>query len=95
LKEAAAGTENEIYNKITKSTVTRDLREDSLIKWQSEWDNTTKVYITKGFLRVIRNKLQMKIKIIPIFTTMVTGHGNLKSYLQRFKIIESPACPCG
>jgi hypothetical protein len=37
----------------------------------------------------------MKIKITPIFTTMITGHGNLKSYLHRFKIIESPACLCG
>jgi hypothetical protein len=33
----------------------------------------------------------MKVKITPIFTT---GHGNFKSYLHRFKIIESPACPC-
>jgi hypothetical protein len=23
------------------------------------------------------------------------GHGNLKSYLHRFKIIEAPNCPCG
>jgi hypothetical protein len=34
----------------------------------------------------------MKIKITPIFTT---EHGNLKSYLHRFQIIESPTCPCG
>ena len=26
---------------------------------------------------------------------MTTGHGNLKSYLHKFKIIESPTCPCG
>jgi hypothetical protein len=26
---------------------------------------------------------------------MVTGHGNIKSYLYRFKIIEAPTCPCG
>jgi hypothetical protein len=64
-------------------------------KWQSEWDNTTKGQITKDFFPVIRVRLQMKIKITPIFTTMITGHGNLKSYLHRFKIIESPACPCG
>jgi len=37
----------------------------------------------------------MKIKVTPIFTTMTTGHGNIKSYLHRFKIIESPTCPCG
>jgi len=26
---------------------------------------------------------------------MVTGHGNIKSYLHRFKIIATPNCPCG
>jgi hypothetical protein len=26
---------------------------------------------------------------------MVTGHGNIRSYLHRFKIIETPLCPCG
>jgi hypothetical protein len=26
---------------------------------------------------------------------MITGHGNLKSYLHKFQIIESPTCPCG
>jgi hypothetical protein len=26
---------------------------------------------------------------------MVTGHGNIKSYLHRFKIIDAPGCPCG
>jgi hypothetical protein len=40
-KEVAAGTKNETYKKILKSTVIRELGEDSLIKWQSEWDKTT------------------------------------------------------
>jgi hypothetical protein len=26
---------------------------------------------------------------------MITGHGKLKSYLHKFKTIESPTCPCG
>jgi hypothetical protein len=26
---------------------------------------------------------------------MVTGHGNIKSYLYRFQIIDAPNCPCG
>jgi len=36
----------------------------------------------------------MKINITQNFTTMVTGHGNIRSYLLRFKIIETPMCPC-
>jgi hypothetical protein len=70
--------------------VTKELREGSLIKWQSDWDNTTKGQI-KDFFPIIRDRLQMKIKITPIFTTMITGHGNLKSYLHRFKINQSLA----
>ena len=27
-------------------------------------------------------------------TTIVTDHGNIKSYLHRFRIIEAPDCPC-
>ena len=26
---------------------------------------------------------------------MVTGHGKINSYLHRFKISETPLCPCG
>ena len=26
---------------------------------------------------------------------MITGHGDIKVYLYRFKIIEAPNCPCG
>jgi hypothetical protein len=29
------------------------------------------------------------------FTTLVTGHGNMKFYLHRFKIIDTPYCQCG
>ena len=25
---------------------------------------------------------------------MVTGHGNIRSHLHRFKITETPTCPC-
>jgi len=94
-KEVASSTENESYKKIPKSTVIRELNEGSLIKWQREWDKTTKGQITKYFFPVMQDRLKMKIKVTPIFTTMTTGHGNIKSYLHRFKIIESPTCPCG
>jgi hypothetical protein len=32
---------------------------------------------------------------IPNFTALVTGHGKTRAYLHRFKLIESPTCPCG
>jgi hypothetical protein len=36
----------------------------------------------------------MNINITQNFTTMVTGHGHMRSYLHHFKIIETPVCPC-
>ena len=37
----------------------------------------------------------MKINVTHNFTSMVKGHCNIRSYLHRFKIIETPPCPCG
>jgi len=37
----------------------------------------------------------MKINLTQHLTNLVTGHGNIKSYLHRFRIIEAPDCPCG
>jgi hypothetical protein len=37
----------------------------------------------------------MKINITHNFTTMVTGHGNIRSYLHRFRILDTPNCLCG
>jgi hypothetical protein len=37
----------------------------------------------------------MKINTTNNFTTMVTGHGNIRSYLHRFKILDTPNCLCG
>jgi hypothetical protein len=64
-------------------------------KWQREWEQTTKGAITKECFPVFAERLKMKINITQNFTTMVTGHGNVRSYLHRFKIIETPVCPRG
>jgi hypothetical protein len=36
----------------------------------------------------------MKVTLTPNFTAMVKAHGETRSYLHRFKVIESPVCPC-
>ena len=38
--------------------------------------------------------LKLKINVTPNFTTMVTGHGNIKSYLFKHKIKDIPTCFC-
>ena len=85
----------ECYKKVPKSVVLSELGGIRVEKWQREWDQTTKGAITKEYFSVVAEKLQMKINITQNFTTMVTGHGNIRSYLHRFKIIETPICSCG
>jgi hypothetical protein len=67
----------------------------SVKKWQREWDQTAKGAITKEYFPVVAERLIMKINITQNFTTMVPGRGNVRSYLHRFKTIETPICPCG
>ena len=94
-KEAAINSDiNECYTRIPKSTARRELRDYSATKWQSEWDITTKGAITKTFFPKITDRLKLKINVTPNFTTMVTGHGNIKSYLFKYKIKDSPTCSC-
>jgi hypothetical protein len=49
---------------------------------------------TKQFFPNIKDRLKLRIKITPNFTAIVTAHGKTKAYLHRFKIIDSPECPC-
>ena len=72
----------------------RELSDYSVTKWQSEWDYTTKGAITKTFFPKIADRLKFKINVTPNFTTMVTGHSNIKSYLYKYKIMDSPMCSC-
>jgi len=49
---------------------------------------------TKEFFPKIKDRLKTKFTLTPNFTAMVTARGKTRSYLHRFKIIESPVCPC-
>ena len=63
--------------------------------WQSEWDTTNKGSVTKEYFPKVADRLHTKINLTQNFTKIVTGHGNIKSYLHRFNIIGAPYCPCG
>ncbi|KAJ4426793.1 hypothetical protein ANN_26592 [Periplaneta americana] len=94
-KEAARSEDiPESYSKTPKSAVKGEIHTLSLVKWQNEWDNTAKGQITKSFFPNINDRLKLKLNITPNFTTIITGHGNIKSYLHKYKIIDSPLCPC-
>jgi len=50
---------------------------------------------THEYFSVVADTLNMRINITYNFTSMVTRHGNIRSYLHQFKIIGTPTCPCG
>ena len=94
-KEAATSKGiNECYKRIPKSTVMSELGDHSLTKWQSEREQSTKAAITKSFFPTIVDRLKLKINATPNFTTMVRGHDNIKLYLRKYKILDSPMCSC-
>jgi hypothetical protein len=75
--------------------VISELGGKSIEKWQREWYQTTKGAITKEYFPAVAERLKMKINTTQNFTTTVTGHGNIRSHLHRFEIIETPICPSG
>jgi hypothetical protein len=42
----------------------------------------------------VRNRLRQDLPVSSEFTTIVTGHGKLRSYFYRFGITDNPTCPC-
>jgi len=96
LAKAAANNKNieQCYNKIPNSAVWSELKELSVQQWKNEWKRSSKGAITKSFFPKIEDMLKLRIKATPNFTAIVTGHGNIKSYLYKYKIIDNPMCPC-
>ena len=49
---------------------------------------------THTFFPDVEQRLKLRIPITPEFTAIVSGHGKTKAYLNRFKLIDNPICPC-
>jgi hypothetical protein len=83
------------YNNIPKRVVKSELAHNSVEKWQKHWHQTTKGKITKAFFPRVEERLSRKLHTNQALTTILTGHGNIKAYLYRFKITDSLTCLCG
>ena len=84
----------ECYKKVPKSLVISELSERSLKTGKENWTEQQRDKSQNNICRQT-DRLNTKIKVTHNCTFMVTGHGNARSYLHRFKIIEPPICPCG
>jgi hypothetical protein len=72
--------------------VLRELEEVSVTQWEREWQSTPKGEVTKSFFPTVKGIMKVNI---PLTSNVTTGHGKLRSYFHRFKILDSPTCPCG
>jgi hypothetical protein len=94
-KEAACGSDVEIaYIKIPKSAMTSELKEKGVQVWQSEWNAPNKRELTKTFFPSVKDRLSKSLQMCINLSTIVTGHGKLRSYFHIFKIIEDPTGLC-
>ena len=50
--------------------------------------------LIKTFFRIVKNRISKTMQMCINLSTIVTGHGKLRSYFHRFKIIEDPTCLC-
>ena len=57
-------------------------------------DGSRKGAVIKAFFPSVRKRLTQKIPIFPELTIMLTGHGNIKSYLYRLVLTYIRMCPC-
>jgi hypothetical protein len=72
----------------TEKCYKKDIRKESIKKWQSYWEETTKGAITKDFFfPSVESRLAVNLKLSSNVTTIMTGHGNIRSYLHRLNII--------
>ena len=55
----------------------------------------THTYLNTYINTYIHTYTHTYIKCTPNLTTIITDHGNIRSYLHRFQLINSPTCACG
>jgi len=78
------------YSRIPKSAIKKETREESIRKWQSQWEEIKRERLLKNFFPNIERRLARNLQLNPNVTTIMSGHGNIRSYLHRLKIIDSP-----
>jgi hypothetical protein len=94
-RAAVKDNENTItYNRITRSTIYKELEDETILQWQKAREESPKAALTKKLFPSISDRIKAKIKVTPNFTALVSGHGKIRAYLHRFKL-ESAICPCG
>ncbi len=85
-------------NIITKTRLKQFIHNKNLEEWNNRWIETTTGAYTKQYFPTIKDRQKAKNKFKTNFylTQIITNHGNFKSYLKQFHIIDNELCDnCG
>jgi len=77
----------------SRSAVIKVIQEKGEPQWHQEWNFATKGK-TKSFFPDIDERKSKRLQMGVNLSTIVTGHGTLRSYYHRFKIKDDPECVC-
>jgi len=96
LEKNAASTRDRktAYSRIPKSAAIKMIQEKGELQWQQEWNISTKGETTKSFFPNIGERKSKRLQMGTNLSTILTGHGPLRSYYHRLKIKDDPECLC-
>jgi hypothetical protein len=96
-KEAINLDNSQVYYKYyPESYAKRILRKKTIENWSKDWLDSRKGWVTKQFFPTVESRMSNKhLNCDFIITQYVTGHGQFRAYLYRFKKLESSLCICG
>ncbi|KAF9797400.1 hypothetical protein SFRURICE_005876 [Spodoptera frugiperda] len=72
-----------------------DVWDELLIEWQCRWESSTKGRHLYQFFPSVHERLERTwLEVDHCVAQFLTGHGNFKSKLFSFKLVDSPWCQC-
>ncbi|XP_023211396.1 uncharacterized protein LOC111614246 [Centruroides sculpturatus] len=94
-RKAITNLKDSTYDKIPLSWVRKNLHTYFIGRWQFQWNNSNTGRTVHRFLPSITDRKKYH-HFIPNYelTQLITGHGNLRSYLARFLNKGDGLCPC-
>jgi len=85
---------NMVCDRIPFTSVASEISRKGLEQWQLQWNNAAKGAVCRSFFPNLEQRLKTKIPVTPEFTALVTGHGKIRAYRNRFQLADDPMCPC-
>lgn len=84
------------YDKCPASYLKKDIRSTTVEIWGRRYLGEDTAGVTKLFLPSVAEayKTVKKLRLTPLLTQVLTGHGGFAAYLNRFKCKENPSCDC-